>query len=99
MLSCITMFTKYCKVTMLGMALRPHHTYYGENKDIWNLKKSVFVICITIRLLRRSWNFLCMQKYVLLKLVNNSEASRVAFLQTHQPIFYQIRKSDMTLNS
>ena len=38
-----------------------------------------------------------MQKYVLLKLVNNSEASRVAFLQTHQPIFYQIRKSDMTL--
>ena len=37
-----------------------------------------------------------MQKYVLLKLINNSEASRVAFLQTHQPIFYQIRKSDMT---
>ena len=39
-----------------------------------------------------------MQIYVLLKLVNNSEASRLAFLQTHQPIFYQIRKSDMTLN-
>ena len=38
-----------------------------------------------------------MQNYVLLTLDNNLEAPQVAFLQTHQPIFYQIRNPDMAL--
>ena len=38
-----------------------------------------------------------MQNYVLLTLDNNLEAPQVAFLQTHQPIFYQIRNPDIVV--